>query len=125
MAFEDIKENAEDLTRQAKELFEANLRYYKLWGFKLAMKSTTMMLKMFLLAVMLLVVTIFFSIALALGLGYWLDNFAYGFLLVGFLYLIVAIVVYKVQNKIVEGPILERFSRMYFKSYKSDYGSGK
>lgn len=117
MALEDVKENIDDLKKQAKELLDANIRYYKLWGFKLLMKSTTMMLKMFLLAIMLLIVTIFFSIALALGIGYWLDNFAYGFLIVGLIYLIVAIFVYKVQDKIVEGPILARFSKLFFKKY--------
>lgn len=117
MAFEEVKENIDDLKKQAKELLDVNIRYYKLWGFKLLMKSTTMMLKMFLLAIMLLIVTIFFSIALALGIGYWLDNFAYGFLIVGVLYLIVAIFIYKVQDKIVEGPILARFSRLFFKKY--------
>lgn len=120
MAFEEIKENAEELKRQAQELLEANVRYYKLWGFKLFMKSTTMMLKMFLLAIMLLIVTIFFSTALAIGLGYWMDNFAYGFLIVGFIYLIIAIIVYYIQAKIVEGPILARFSRIFLKTYKDE-----
>lgn len=117
MAFEEVKDNIDDLKRQAKAVIDANVRYYKLWGFKLLMKSTTMMLKMFLLAVMLCIVTIFFSIALALGIGYWLDNFAYGFLIVGGIYLILAIVVYKVQNEIVEGPILAKFSRIFLKKY--------
>lgn len=117
MAFEEIKENAEDLKQEVKNLVEANLRYYKLWGFKIVMKSTTMMLKLFLLAVMLTIVTIFFSIALALGIGYWLDNFAYGFLIVGLIYLILAILVYYVQDKIVEGPMLSRFSRIFLKKY--------
>ena len=117
MAFEEVKDNIDDLKRQAKAVIDANVRYYKLWGFKLLMKSTTMMLKMFLLAIMLCIVTIFFSIALALGIGYWLDNFAYGFLIVGGLYLILAIIVYKVQNEIVEGPILAKFSRTFFKKY--------
>ncbi len=117
MAFDEVKENIDDLKKQAKELLDVNIRYYKLWGFKLLMKSTTMMLKMFLLAIMLLIVTIFFSIALALGIGYWLDNFAYGFLIVGLIYLVVAIFVYKVQDKIVEGPILARFSKLFFKKY--------
>lgn len=117
MGLEDVKENIGDLKQQAKEVFEANLRYYKLWGFKILMKSTTMMLKMFLLAIMLLIVTVFFSIALALGIGYWLDNFAYGFLIVGLIYLIVAIIVYKVQDTIVEGPILSKFSKVFLKKY--------
>jgi hypothetical protein len=117
MAFEEIKENAEDLKQEFQNLIDTNVRYYKLWGFKILMKSTTMMLKLFLLAIMLMIVTVFFSIALALGIGYWLDNFAYGFLIVGLIYLILAIVVYYVQDKIVEGPMLSRFSRIFLKKY--------
>ncbi|MEL1246054.1 competence protein [Flavobacterium sp. DGU11] len=117
MGFEEVKENAEDLKNEAKRLVDANLRYYKLWGFKILMKSTTMMLKLFLLAVMLMIVTIFFSIAAALGIGYWLDNFAWGFLIVGLIYLVLAIVVYYVQDKIVEGPMLSRFSKIFLKKY--------
>jgi len=117
MAFEEIKENAEDLKNEAKKLIDANIAYYKLWGFKIAMKSTAMMLKLFLLATMLMIVTLFFSIAAALALGYWFDNFAYGFLAVGFIYLVLAIVVYKVQDKIVEGPLLSQFSRILLKKY--------
>lgn len=117
MALEDVKENIGDLKHQAKEVLDANLRYYKLWAFKIMMKSTTMMLKMFLLAIMLLIVTVFFSIAAALAIGYWLDNHAYGFLIIGVVYLIVAIVVYKIQDKIVEGPVLAKFSKIFLKKY--------
>ncbi|MES2487883.1 MAG: competence protein [Bacteroidota bacterium] len=117
MAFEEIKENAEDLKNEAKRLIDANVRYYKLWGFKLAMKSTALALKLFLLATMLIIVTLFFSIAAAIAFGYLFNNFAYGFLTVGFIYLILAIVIYKVQDKIVEGPLIATFSRLFFKTY--------
>ena len=118
MAFEDIKENAEDLKNEAKRLIDANVEYYKLWGFKIAMQSTALMLKLFMLATMLIIVTLFFSIALALAFGYWFDNFAYGFLTVGAIYLILAIVVYKVQDSIVEGPLIATFSKLFFKKYE-------
>lgn len=114
MAFEELKENSEDLLNQAKSFLESNVSYYKLWLFKATMKSTTMMLKLFLLSVMLVIVTIFFSIAAALGIGYALDNFAYGFLIVGGIYLVVSIIVYKIQDDIVEGPILKKFSEFFF-----------
>ena len=117
MAFEKIKENTDELQDRAKEFLDANIAYYKLYGFKIAMKSTTLMLKLFLLSIMLVIVTLFFSIALALAIGYALDNFAYGFLIVGGIYLVLAILVYKVQDKIVEGPILRTFSKMLFKKY--------
>ncbi|KGO83336.1 competence protein [Flavobacterium beibuense F44-8] len=117
MAFEEIKENAEDLKNQAKELLDANMQYYKLWGFKIFMKSTSMMLKVILLGIMLLLVVLFFSIAAAIGIGYALDNMAYGFLIVGGIYLILAIIVYYYQDKITEGPLLANFSRIFFKDY--------
>ncbi|MFP9116866.1 competence protein [Flavobacterium sp. RNTU_13] len=117
MAFEEIKENAEELKNETKNLIDSSFAYYKLWAFKLLMKSTAQMLKLFLLATMLVIVTVFFSIALALGIGYWLDNHAYGFLIVGLIYLLLAVVIYKVQDKIVEGPLLATFSRMFFKKY--------
>ena len=45
MAFEELKEHTEEIQDQAQAFFETNLAYYKLWGFKVAMKSTTMILK--------------------------------------------------------------------------------
>ena len=117
MAFEKIKENTDELQDRAKEYIDANIAYYKLYGFKIAMKSTTLMLKLFLLGIMLVIVTLFFFFFLALAIGYALDNFAYGFLIVGGIYFVLAILVYYVQDKIVEGPILRTFSKMLFKKY--------
>ncbi|WP_306351219.1 competence protein [Flavobacterium sp. '19STA2R22 D10 B1'] len=114
MAFEKIKENTQNIQDQAKGFLDSNISYYKLWLFKVGMKSTTMMLKIFLLSIMLSMVLLFFSIAAALAIGYALDNFAYGFLIMGVLYLIVSIIIYYVKDKIVEGPILEKFSEFFF-----------
>jgi sterol desaturase/sphingolipid hydroxylase (fatty acid hydroxylase superfamily) len=117
MAFEEVKENVEDLKQQAKELLDANIRYYKLWGFKILMKTNAMVLKMILLGVLGTLVLLFFSLALALGIGYAVDNHALGFLIVGCIYLVCFFIVYSVRNKIVEGPLLARFSRIFLKKY--------
>lgn len=114
MAFEEIKENSQDLQDQAKAFLESNVSYYKLWFFKVAMKSTTMLLKLFLVSIMLVMVIVFFSIAGALAIGYAFNNFVYGFLIIGGFYLILSILIYKIQDKIVEGPILEKFSEFFF-----------
>ncbi|GAW89718.1 hypothetical protein FPS14_contig00028-0043 [Flavobacterium psychrophilum] len=47
MAFEDLKENAEAIQENSKAYLESSMAYYKLWGFKVAMKSTTLLLKFF------------------------------------------------------------------------------
>ena len=51
MAFEELKEHTEDIQKQAQAYIENSVAYYKLWGFKVAMKSTTMMLKFALIAI--------------------------------------------------------------------------
>ncbi|GGB77301.1 hypothetical protein GCM10007424_16690 [Flavobacterium suaedae] len=115
MAFEEVKENFEDLKDQAKTLYDANIRYYKLMGFKIAMKAGAKIAKIIMFLFLLLLVVLFLSLALALGIGYALNNFAYGFLIVGVLYLIVLGIVYANRNSIIEGRMLSKYSKKFFK----------
>jgi hypothetical protein len=114
MAFEELKEHTEDIQKQAKDYIEKSLAYYKLWGFKVAMKSTTMMLKFALIAISLAMVLLFCSIAGAFAIGQALDSYALGFLIVGGIYLVFTVLLFLIKDKIVEGPILEKFSEIFF-----------
>ena len=114
MAFEEIKEHTEDIQKQAKEYIENSVAYYKLWGFKVAMKSTTMMLKFVLIAMSLSMVLLFFSVAGAFAIGQALDSYALGFLIVAGIYLVFTGLLFLIKDKIVEGPILEKFSEIFF-----------
>lgn len=114
MAFEKIKENTQNLQNETKELIDVNIEYYKLWLFKVIMKSTTLLLKVFLLTILLGIVLIFISVAAALAIGYALDNFALGFLLISIFYLIISVIIYFIKDKIVEDPLLEKFSEFFF-----------
>jgi amino acid transporter len=114
MAFEELKENTEAIQENAKAYIESSISYYKLWGFKVAMKSTTLILKFFLIAICLMIVLFFVSIAGAMALGNVLHSYPLGFLCVAGLYLIIALLLFLVKDKIVEGPILEKFSEIFF-----------
>jgi hypothetical protein len=114
MAFEDLKDNTADIKKEAKAYIENSLAYYKLWGFKVAMKSTTMILKFSLIAIALLMVLLFCSIAVAFAIGKSFDNISLGFLIVGCFYLLVTGLLFLVKDKVVEGPILEKFSEIFF-----------
>jgi Zn-dependent protease with chaperone function len=120
MAFEDIKENAEELKNHARELYESNVRYYKLLVFKTLVQSTTSIMRGVLLTLMVVFILLFLSTALALALGYWLDNFAWGFLIVGVFYIIVSFIIYKMAPKMIEGSLMGRFSRFFFKNDKNE-----
>ena len=114
MAFEELKEKTDAIQENAKAYIDSSIAYYKLWGFKVAMKSTTLMLKFFLIALCLMIVLLFISIAGAMALGQLFDSYPLGFLAVAGVYLVLALLLFLVKDKIVEGPILEKFSEIFF-----------
>jgi len=114
MAFEELKEHTEDIQKQAQEYIENSVAYYKLWGFKVAMKSTTMIFKFGLIAMSLTMVLLFCSIAGAFAIGKALDSYALGFLIVGGFYLLMTGLLLLIKDKVVEGPLLEKFSEIFF-----------
>ncbi len=111
---EELKENVEDIQENAKAYIESNIAYYKLWGFKVAMKSTTLIFKFLLIAICLMIFLLFISVAGAIAIGNALDSYILGFLAVAGIYLIAAFLLFLVKDKIVEGPILEKFSEIFF-----------
>jgi ABC-type multidrug transport system fused ATPase/permease subunit len=114
MPFEKLKENAEEVQENAKAFIESNIAYYRLLGFKIAIKSTTMLLKIFLITICVVMVLLFFSIAGALAIGSSLNSNSLGFLIVGGIYLVLGLVIYLIKNKIVEKPIIDIFSDIFF-----------
>lgn len=114
MAFEELKENVDSIQENAKAYLESSISYYKLWGFKVAMKSTTMIIKFFLISICLMIFLLFISIAGAIALGEMMDSYSIGFLIIAGIYLILALLLFLVKDKIVEGPILEKFSEIFF-----------
>lgn len=114
MAFEDLKENTEDVQDKAKIYLESHLAYYKLWGFKVAMKSTTLIFKFILILLCISMVFLFGSVAVAFALSSLFGSYALGFSAVGGMYLFVVILLFFIKDKFVEGPILEKFSEIFF-----------
>jgi len=114
MAFEEFKENLEDVQENAKAYIERSVAYYKLLGFKVAMKTTTLLVKFILIAFCLLLFILFGSVAGSLALGNYLGSYTQGFLCVAGFYLVLALLLYLFRNKIIDKPILEKFSELFF-----------
>ena len=114
MAFDELKEHTEDIQEQVHVYLEKSVAYYKLWGFKVAMKSTTMILKFTLILLCFSMVLLFCSVAAAFAIGMVLDNFALGFLIVGGFYMLATMLLFFIKDKFAEGRILEKFSEIFF-----------
>jgi|SRR5690554_1728193 len=111
--FGKLKENIREVHDQTQELINSNLAYYKLWVFNVITKSSSALLKILLIGVLLVMVFVFFSVAAAIAIGYALDNFALGFLIVGGFYLLLSLLIYALRNKI-EKPIIEKLSEIFY-----------
>ena len=114
MVFEELKDNVEDVQENTKAYVESSIAYYKLWGFKVAMKSTTLILKFILISICIIIFLLFLSVAAALAIGKLMDNYVVGFLIVAGVYFVLTLLLFTIKNKIVEGPILEKFSDIFF-----------
>lgn len=114
MAFDKLKENTDNIQDQAQAYLESSASYYKLASFKVAMKSTTMILKFALILVCFSMVLLFGSIAAAFALGNYYQSNTIGFLIVGGFYFVATLLIAMIKDKIIEGPILEKFSEIFF-----------
>lgn len=114
MSFENFKEQTENLQEQAHAYIESTVAYYKLWSFKVAMKSSTVLLKFVLILLGVSMVLIFGSFAAAFAIGQSLGNYALGFLIVAGIYALLTGLLFLIKDKIVEGRIMERFSEIFF-----------
>ena len=114
MAFDELKEHTEDIQEQVQVYLEKSVAYYKLWGFKVAMKSTTMILKFTLILLFFSMVILFCSVAAALAIGKLLDSYALGFLVIGGVYALFTGILFLIKDKIIEGKVMENFSEIFF-----------
>lgn len=114
MAFEELKEQTDNIQEHAKGYIETSVEYYKLKGFKIFMKSTTMIVKVILIVLGLTMFVLFCSLAGAFAIGEYLDSTALGFLIVGLFYLVLTGLLFSMRDRIVEGSILKSFSKIFF-----------
>lgn len=114
MAFSELKENVDEIHEETKAYIDSTIKYYKLWGFKVAMKSTTMIFKFILITICVMMFLLFVSIAASLAIGSALESNTLGFLIVAGVYLLLFIAFLFIKPQIIEGSVLKRFSEIFF-----------
>ncbi len=112
MAFDELKENTQQIQEEAKAYLDSTIEYYKLWGFKILMKSTKMVVKAVLLSFFLMMFLIFGSVAAALAIGEALESYWLGFLIVSGIYLVLILLLLFVRSRIIERQILRKCSTL-------------
>ncbi|RAV29419.1 phage holin family protein [Sinomicrobium soli] len=111
MSLHSISENAGELNKSTQEFIEKMYEYYKLSVFKKLTKGTTSMITFLIIGAVLFGAMLLITFAIALFIGEWLDNLALGFLILGGIYILIAVVVYYGFRKTIERKVLIKASR--------------
>jgi multidrug efflux pump subunit AcrB len=114
MAFEEIKENVEQIQEEFHDYVENSVGFYKLKFFKLSMKSMIIILKYSLILAFILMVVFFTSIGLAFALSNHFGSYIIGFCVVGGVYFILGLVFFMLNKKWIERLIIKKFSKIFF-----------
>jgi hypothetical protein len=120
MSIHSIKESFEEVPTKANSALDSQIAYYKLFIFRFISKSSYALVTFFIVAFASLLVLSFLSFATAYALGEILGNYALGFAIVGVSYILIAVIVLVFRKKLIERPLLEKLSEIYFKDEPDD-----
>jgi integral membrane sensor domain MASE1 len=115
-AFGKIEEMVETL----KEYVDTRIEIVKL---KTAAKGSAIIANLvaaIIASVFILIFIIIVSIGLAVWLGAWLGNPWLGFLIVGVLHLLIAIIMWKIREKLIRIPVMNSIIKQLFHLKKDD-----
>ena len=113
MAFDELKKGLMEADVDIRSYLENSEEYYKLKVFKASMRGVTSFTHVLVIGAIALLALFLFSLAAAYAIGNVMDEFYYGFLIVGLFYVVVAILCYVFREK-MDTPLLKKFSKYYF-----------
>lgn len=120
MAIKSIKETAKEVPLRAEEAFKSQVEYYRLFAFHFIAKSSYGLLNIFIFGLLCLLVLFFLSFAVSFAVGKWVNDTGLGFLIVGFFFVLVALIIFLFRKIFIEKPLLEKLSDIYFKDDDED-----
>ncbi|WP_274474387.1 hypothetical protein [Mangrovimonas aestuarii] len=111
--FESIKDTSNKAFEYSEIYIKTTERYYKLKAFQQLTISVSLISKMLLIGALIFIGFVFAAIALAIAIGYYLGNMALGCLIVGFLFVVIALLVYMLRH-VIDHKIISIMSLKFF-----------
>ena len=115
MALQQLKETAQTLPDEVQSTLNSHSEYYKLYIFRIIAKSTMGFVSLFVTALFLLIIAFFLACASAFAIGEWLGSTALGFAIMGGVFVVALLILYKNCKSFIHKPILSKLSEIYFK----------
>lgn len=98
--FESLNETTDKATDTAERYVKTSKEYFKLKVFQQITLILSFLTKFAAIGVLILLAFIFMAAAGAMALGEALENMPLGYLIVGLVFLLIALIVYALRNKI-------------------------
>lgn len=117
---EKIFAKTEEIAEQIKELLHVKLDSVKLTVAEKSSKVASNIISAIIAALAVILFIIFFSVALAYLLGEALNNTWAGFLIVSGVYLLVAILIRLIRERVIRIPIMNSILSQFFKKEEVD-----
>jgi len=111
--FEQVKDTSEDIFEHAKEYIEAQWKLGVLNASYKAADGITSAATALIFIVIGMIVLLFMSFSLAFFIGQHFNSFALGFLYVGILYVVVAILLWLLKDKYIKVPLINSFLKKF------------
>jgi hypothetical protein len=113
MAFEEIKQDLTEAEADVRSYLENSEEYLQLKVFKILMTYVTAFTQILLVGIVLVLAFFTISIGASLALNEQLDSQYLGFIVIGTVYVLIALFSYFFRNSL-NGPLLRKFSKNYF-----------
>jgi len=113
MALKELKRDLTEADVDVRSYLENSEEYFKLKIFKALMRAVTAFSHVMLIGAIGLLALILLSLAASYAIGTAMDNTYQGFIVVGLIYVVIALLCYFFRDKL-DGPLLRKFSKYYF-----------
>ena len=114
MAFSKLTDHLDELSDHIEAYLSNMVAYYKLDFFKKSMQGVSLLTKLLIAGSMFLFFLGFLSVAFAILIGKSIGSLSAGFFIIGGVYLLIFLFLAIYWKKLVEGIILEKFSKFIF-----------
>ncbi|MBF8150770.1 hypothetical protein ITJ86_12735 [Winogradskyella sp. F6397] len=111
--FDDINQTTSKASHIGERYIRASHQYFRLKIFQQLTLSLSLVTKVLAIGSLLFAGLVFLSIAAALEIGDALDSFALGFLIVGFVYVLLSVIIYLLRAKF-NTMIIKRVGLKFF-----------
>ncbi|MBB1139417.1 hypothetical protein [Myroides sp. WP-1] len=114
MAFQEIKNNINEIKEHSEQYINSSMNYFRLWGLKITAKTAIIFMTVFAVGIFFLLSLLFISLFAAIAIGEQIQSRSLGFLYVGLFYLLISILVFTLRKYIVDRPLIKKLSEAIF-----------